>query len=162
MQLSTIMCPTDFSRSSHAALEFASALAAESNAFLYIVHVDETSLTYVPGYAGYGLAPNPVEHQKEEERERLNTITPTAPGVEYQHRYLTGNPVKEILSFAERENVDLIVLGSHGRTGLSRILMGSIAEGVVRHAKCPVVTVKQPMADQEEAVTANLEKRMVE
>jgi nucleotide-binding universal stress UspA family protein len=55
-----------------------------------------------------------------------------------------GIPVTEIIDFAEREHIDLIVMASHGRTGLWRILMGSVAEGVMRKAACPVLIVKQP------------------
>jgi nucleotide-binding universal stress UspA family protein len=69
---------------------------------------------------------------------------PSIPGVNYERECLTGNPVVEIRKFAEGHNIDLIVMGSHGRTGLSRLLMGSIAEGVMRKARCPVLIVKQP------------------
>jgi nucleotide-binding universal stress UspA family protein len=69
--------------------------------------------------------------------------------VAYEHHYLRGSPVVEILNFAEDENIDLIVMASHGRTGLSRLLMGSIAEGVMRKARCPVLIVKQPAGEQE-------------
>jgi nucleotide-binding universal stress UspA family protein len=55
-----------------------------------------------------------------------------------------GSPQKEILQFAGEEAVDLIVMGSHGRTGISRLLMGSVAEAVMRKAPCPVLIVKQP------------------
>ena len=145
MNLKTILCPTDFSRFSDAALEYASSLAAESDALLRIVHVDEGSPTYVPGYGGYGYAPDPTELREKEERARLVEVRPTNPAVACQHHYLVGNPETEIVAFAAREDVDLIVMGTHGRTGLSRALMGSIAEGVVRYAQCPVLTVKQPM-----------------
>ena len=65
--------------------------------------------------------------------------------LQYEHRFLTGFAEEEIVGLADRENVDLIVMGSHGRTGLYRMLMGSIAEGVLRKAHCPVLIVKQPM-----------------
>ena len=64
--------------------------------------------------------------------------------MQYEHHYLSGVPETEILAFADREKVDLIVIGSHGRTGITRVLLGSVAEAVVRGAKCPVLTVKQP------------------
>ena len=63
--------------------------------------------------------------------------------------YLTGSPAAQILKLAEQERIDLIVMGSHGRTGLSKLLMGSVAEGVMRKAKCPVLIVKLPV-DQAE------------
>jgi len=64
--------------------------------------------------------------------------------VRFEHKLLVGDPASAIVEAAEEENVDLIVLGTHGRTGLTRLLMGSVAENVVRKAKCPVLTVKHP------------------
>jgi hypothetical protein len=61
---------------------------------------------------------------------------------------LKGSPVVEILGLAEQQNIDLIVMASHGRTGFSRLLMGSIAEGVMRKARCPVLVVKQPSGER--------------
>ena len=63
---------------------------------------------------------------------------------------VTGSPVTEILAVAEDKKVDLIVMASHGRTGLSRLLMGSVAEGVMREAPCPVLVVRQPTAKGEQ------------
>jgi nucleotide-binding universal stress UspA family protein len=57
---------------------------------------------------------------------------------------LLGEPAEEIIRFAKEENVDMIVMGTHGRTGFSRLLMGSVTEQVVRGAPCPVLTIKQP------------------
>jgi len=62
----------------------------------------------------------------------------------FEHHLLSGDPGSELVHFAERENIDLIVMGTHGRTGLTRLLMGSVAEAVVRRAPCPVLTLKQP------------------
>jgi hypothetical protein len=72
----------------------------------------------------------------------LNRVLPTAANVTVEHCYLRGNPAHEILAFAEREKVDLIVMGTHGRTAAARLLMGSVAEAVLRRANCPVLTVK--------------------
>jgi nucleotide-binding universal stress UspA family protein len=91
---------------------------------------------------------------RQEVRDQLERVLPTVPTVAYEHHYLRGSPVTEILAFAESENIDLIVMASHGRTGLSRLLMGSIAEGVMRKAKCPVLIVKQPADVPELAETA--------
>ena len=65
-------------------------------------------------------------------------------GFVYEHRLVTGDPASSIVNLAEMEGADLIVMGTHGRTGFSRLLMGSVAELVVRRAKCPVLTFKQP------------------
>lgn len=154
MKLKSIMCPTDYSSFSEAALGYASLLASESGARLYIVHVDEEFPTYVPGYGGYGISVEPTDQQEKEARAMLERVVPTIPDVQYEHRFLIGAPEREILTFAKKENVDLIVLGSHGRTGLARVLMGSVAEGIVRHATCPVLTVKHPMVAQSASVTS--------
>jgi len=71
---------------------------------------------------------------------RLEETRPTKHEVKYEHHLLDGDPSAEIVHFAEREHVDLIVMGTHGRTGLTRLLMGSVAEAVVRRAPCPVFT----------------------
>jgi nucleotide-binding universal stress UspA family protein len=92
--------------------------------------------------------------------DQLERIVPTEARVPYEHHYLRGSPVTEILNLAEVENVDLIVMGSHGRTGLSRLLMGSIAEGVMRQAKCPVLVVKQPAAEIQAKNTATADAAM--
>jgi nucleotide-binding universal stress UspA family protein len=79
--------------------------------------------------------------------------------VAYEHYYFKGSPVNEIVEFAERENVDLIVMASHGRTGLSRLLMGSIAEGVMRKAPCPVLIVRQPATEQQPASSNSMSRK---
>jgi nucleotide-binding universal stress UspA family protein len=152
MNTRRILCPTDFSQYTDAALGYASSLAAESDATLYIVHVDdyreasaalgEVAVDYA---APWGIA------DRSEVRQQLEQVKPTVPRVDYEHRYLEGGPVHEIVAFAEREHIDLIVMGSHGRTGLARLLMGSVAEGVARRAPCPVLIVKQPVASAPES-----------
>jgi nucleotide-binding universal stress UspA family protein len=145
MNLHTILFPTDFSELNTEALSYASRLAAESGAKLFIVHVDEQSpLNASMGEAGYLYASQSDGDVRNTIRDQLSRIKPTAPGVTFEHRCVNGAPVKELLQFAKREGVDLIVMGSHGRTGLGRLLMGSVAEGVTRRAECPVLIVKQP------------------
>lgn len=80
----------------------------------------------------------------EELRARLVKVLPKDAQIPSEHRLLAGDPADCIVKLAEDENVDFIVMGTHGRRGLTRILMGSVAELVVRWAKCPVVTVKAP------------------
>jgi len=147
MNLQRILFPTDFSHDNDAALAYASTIAAESDALLYIVHVDEThAVSPSLGEAGYVYPLAYDANDRAEVRDQLSRITPTVPGVHYEHHYLQGSPVTEIVKFAQREHVELIVMASHGRTGLSRLLMGSVAEGVLRRAPCPVLVVKQPTA----------------
>jgi universal stress protein A len=145
MNVNKILCPTDFSPYTDAALKYASALAAESGATLYIAHVDELrEASAALGEAGLTYAATLSLEDRSEVHQRLEAVKPTNSRVVCEHRYLEGGPIHEIVAFAEREHVDLIVMGSHGRTGLSRLLMGSVAEGVARRAPCPVLIVKQP------------------
>jgi nucleotide-binding universal stress UspA family protein len=123
-------------------------LAAESGATLIIAHVDE----YREASAALGEAAllyvDPAGFDDRRDiRNKLEQVRPANLRVAYEHRYLEGGPIHEIVAFAERERVDLIVMGSHGRTGLARLLMGSVAEGVARRAPCPVLIVKQPATD---------------
>ena len=145
MNVKRILFPTDFSHCNDAALEYVSTLAAESGAVLYIVHVDEwANVSTAMGEPAYLCPPGWDLDGRREVRKRLTNVIPSVASAHYEHHYLAGSPVREILKFAEREHVDLIVMASHGRTGLARLLMGSIAEGVMRGAKCPVIVVKQP------------------
>lgn len=140
MNAKRILCPLDFSENSQAALGYASTLAKESNAKLYLVHVDDSQVPYDAGFAAYVARPGDTEALLEQ----LRAIRPTNEGVEYEHQLLVGHPADAIVDFAKEHDIDLIVMGTHGRTGLARLVMGSIAEAVVRRAECPVLTVKQP------------------
>ncbi|HVT26480.1 MAG TPA: universal stress protein [Lacipirellulaceae bacterium] len=144
MNIQSILFPTDFSRYNDAALEYASTLAAEAGATLHIVHVhDVRDLSSAMGEASY-LYASTWQEELEAARERLNRISPTVPGVPCERHCLTGTPDEEIVNMAAEKSIDLIVMASHGRTGLSRLVMGSVAEGVMRKAPCPVLIVKQP------------------
>jgi nucleotide-binding universal stress UspA family protein len=145
MNIRKIVCPTDFSEYTEAALNYASVLAAETDAKLYIVHVDEyRDATAAMGEAALAYPAAWAVEDRTEVRQHLDKVVPTRSGLDFEHRYLSGGPIREIVEFAEREHADLIVMGSHGRTGIGRLLMGSVAEGVARRATCPVLIVKQP------------------
>ena len=139
----TILHPTDFSEHSRAATELACALARDYGARLYVLHVLPLTLAY-----GEGFAP-PAESPLEEIKLRLDQVGAAAPGVRIERRLFEGRPATEILSLARAMPCDLIVMGTHGRTGLGRLLMGSVAEEIVRKAPCPVLTVKTPAARPE-------------
>lgn len=138
MNIKKILFPTDFSHTGDAALALATALARDSGATILIVHVEEPPVAYGGGEMYYGM-PEPA---LEEIKRMLHAITPSDPNVKYEHRLITGDPASAIVRLAEEENVDMIVMGTHGRTGLSRLLMGSVAESIVRRASCPVLTYK--------------------
>jgi nucleotide-binding universal stress UspA family protein len=146
MNIKSILFPTDFSTYNGPALEYASRLAAESGARLHVVYVHDTrDLGVAMGEANYVYAEKWEEERREAEK-RLKGIAPTVPSVECEHQMLLGMPDAEIVAYAADHNIDLIVMASHGRSGLPRLLMGSVAEGVLRKAPCPVLIVKQPQA----------------
>ncbi|QDU55125.1 universal stress protein [Aeoliella mucimassa] len=145
MNLHAILCPVDFSKSSEAALQHASALAVEADAKLYILHVIDESAAYCTEYTGMGYMPDMSQRIEYECSHLLDEIEPTEPKVRFERILMLGPPARTIAKVAEDKKVDLIVMGSHGRTGVSRLLMGSVAEEVVRLAKCPVLTMKHPV-----------------
>jgi nucleotide-binding universal stress UspA family protein len=136
--ISTILHPTDFSPASGLAFRLASALARDHGARLVVVHVVATP---VPVAAEW-VCTLPAEIDWEAIEARLDRLCPEDPAVSREYRLLEGEAAPEILRLARETEADLIVMGTHGRTGLGRLLMGSVAERVVRAALCPVVTVK--------------------
>lgn len=139
MKYSRILFATDFSPTSDAALRYATALARDSGATLSIVHIEELQTPYAGGEM---LLPQP-EFPNPEIRHMLEKVLPTDPNVRYEHHLSIGPPAEEIVKLAAEQNADLIVIGTHGRTGLKRVLMGSVAEAVMRRAPCPVLTLKE-------------------
>jgi len=140
MKAKKILFPTDFSHTGDAALEMATALARDTGATLLIVHTEEPPTAYGGGELYYGM-PEPAT---EDLRKMLHKVVPPDKAVPYEHRLITGDPAHAVVRLAKDEEVDMIVMGTHGRTGLSRILMGSVAEAIVRRAGCPVLTYKEP------------------
>jgi nucleotide-binding universal stress UspA family protein len=134
----TIVLPTDFSTLSDAALEYATAQAVRSHARLLIVHVEEPRSMYGVGEMYYGV-PDPDDTAL---KNMLAELRPSDPTVRYEHVLVKGSPAAEIVRLADESGAEMIVMGTHGRTGLERFLMGSVAEAVVRWANCPVLTVK--------------------
>jgi universal stress protein A len=142
MNATKILYPTDFSTVGRTALEMATSLARDRGAKLLIVHVEEPATAYGGGELYYGIdMPDRQELQR-----MLSAVVPTDPAVGFEHRLVLGSPAGGILHVAEKDKVEMIVMATHGRTGLTRLLMGSVAEEVVRKAKCPVLTVKAAAA----------------
>jgi putative phosphoribosyl transferase len=138
LKIQTILHPTDFSESSEGAFQFACALARDYGAQVVVVHAFEP-----PG----GLEAKEYRRAiglDEELNARLQAVKPTERAVEVRHLLVEGSPVEAILRAAEVERCDLIVMGTHGRTGLRRAVMGSVAAAVTRRAGCPVLTVRWP------------------
>jgi universal stress protein A len=144
MNVKKILCPMDFSEYSEAALVYASSLAKEFGSELHIVYVYERPFPYADaGFAGY-VPPDDLEPDKQ----RLKEIVPPRTDVPVVRQFVLGHPADELVEYAEANGIDLIVMGTHGRTGLGRLLMGSVAESVVRRATCPVLTFKTPIEER--------------
>jgi nucleotide-binding universal stress UspA family protein len=138
LSIGTILHPTDFSQHSESAFQLACALAWDYKARLVLLHV-----TTIPAviYAGGVVPPDPWPGI-EEAQAKLRELESQAPGVRVESQVMEGDPVDMILRAAKETNSDVIIMGTHGRTALARLLLGSVAEGVIRKAPCPVLTAK--------------------
>ena len=142
LNLRTILGAADFSACSEDAFRVARALARDYRARLLVLHVATPPPFVTPGELHKALQRPDGYRAELEGRLRLAYAADSPAGVEY--RVEEGNPAVEILAAARAARCDLIVMGTHGRTGLGRVLLGSVAEQVVRKAACPVLTVKVP------------------
>jgi nucleotide-binding universal stress UspA family protein len=132
----TILHPTDFSESSQCALEIACGMAADYRAHLVVIHVMAAPLG-LPDGATFAVPDRGLDGI----RTRLDELEIPNNRIDVVRRVEEGSPATEILSVAQLCHADLIVMGSHGRSGLRRWFMGSVAEAVMRKATCPVLTV---------------------
>ena len=144
----TILHPTDFSAYAENAFALACSLARDYQARLLVLHV-----LAPPEEAeeGMEILPYPESYRKDL-LERLAQLYAPDADVRVEDRVVEGHAATAILEAAAREQCDLIVMGTHGRSGLGRLLMGSVAEEVVRKAPCPVLTVKMPVGRPGQAV----------
>jgi nucleotide-binding universal stress UspA family protein len=154
MKIGTILHPTDFSRNSESAFHMACALARDYGARLVLLHV-KPLLTVA--YGEFGALPPEASDHLEELKERLARLQPADAGIPVDRYVVEGEIAWEILRLAGELKVDLIVMGTHGRSGLGRLLMGSVAELVVRKASCPVLTVKNPVPEEAKELAAHQE-----
>lgn len=140
-----ILVPFDFSRHSHETLRFALSLREYFDAEFVLVHVvaagEAETFATLGGESGEMQNRRIAEAQGELEREVERRCQEIA-GIELTCRVVVGVPFKEICRLAEEENFQLIAIGTHGRTGLAHLLIGSTAERVVQHASCPVLSIK--------------------
>lgn len=146
MNISHVLCPIDFSPLSDVALAHATALAKQFGATLHFVHVYEP--VFADGYMeGMSPAP-PAPADLQPINDRLESLCKTAADdqIECCHDLIFGFPAGSLVGYATTNDVDLIVMGTHGRSGASRLLLGSVAEAVVRAAHCPVLTVHEQTA----------------
>jgi nucleotide-binding universal stress UspA family protein len=148
INLKTILVPSDFSECSQAALRYGLELARRFDARLHLLHVVQDPLTQPWAAEGFS-APvfEVVEDWRSEARERLAAEVPAADAPRVTVAATIARPFGEILRYAAEYNVDLIVMGTHGRGGMTHLLLGSIAEKVIRRSPCPVLTVRHPQRD---------------
>jgi nucleotide-binding universal stress UspA family protein len=147
IQLTKVLVPTDFSEPSAKALVYGQALARRFGASLHVLHAIEAPLAQ--GWDAYGFAdvlPQRRAQVLAEAQRRLEEAVPQAERDRVPTELVTrlGDPRGEIARFAQERGIDLIVMGTHGRGGMTHLLMGSVAERVVRTAPCPVLTVRHP------------------
>ena len=144
MDLKNIVVATDFSDNSLPALKTAFSLTLDTKAALHLVHVIEIPAT-APA-VGPAMAPvqAPIERLRRRALQQMEQLIPAdwETDIEVETHILAGNPAKEIAEFASEKNADLIVVGTHGRKGLPRVLLGSTAEALLREAPCQVLVVK--------------------
>ena len=139
----TIVCPVDLSASSRNALSTAIALAKRFEGALTLVHVWQPPLYGIPEAP---IAGEVIQEMSDAAARSLADWEASArsEGVTVASRLLAGDPANEISAVALACGADLIVMGTHGRTGLKHVLLGSVAEKVVRHAPCDVLVVRDP------------------
>jgi nucleotide-binding universal stress UspA family protein len=132
-----ILYPTDFSSYSNQAYLYAVGLAEANKASLTVLYVFQ-------GVREAAEAERDEEQGRKYWRSQLEQIRPANPNIPVSHVFLEGDPAAEIARYAADANMDLIVMGTHGRTGLERMLLGSVAEQTLRGAPCSVLIVKLP------------------
>jgi len=144
IRLQKILLPTDFSTYSAAATKYACELATKFDAELNLLHTLETHLASTPNF-GLGLdLPKYVSESKAGAEKSLAGVLDPAwsAGRRVVTALIEGSPKAEIIAYARKHDIDLIVLATHGRSGLAHVLMGSVAESIVRTAPCSVLTVR--------------------
>jgi nucleotide-binding universal stress UspA family protein len=148
MDIRLILAPTDFSEFSKQAVESAYALAQTFGAKLLLLSVVELPSFPIEGFAPSTRGAMLLDDLQRQASLDLAQVLPETPDpkVEVTRQVVVGAPYRKIVEVAEAEQVDLIVMATHGRTGLSHLMMGSVAERVVRTAPCPVLTIRPTAA----------------
>jgi nucleotide-binding universal stress UspA family protein len=149
-----ILVPVDFSESSIAALDYALYLARKFQASVEVLHVYDPPyyvgdvLVQAPGRPGMPMN----EYVREQAMTRLDEMVErvaSSAGVPLERRLISGIPSQTILRRAQEDGVDAVVMGTHGRKGISHLLMGSVAEQVVRQSSVPVIIVRGGEAEEQ-------------
>jgi nucleotide-binding universal stress UspA family protein len=149
IKLQKILCPIDFSENSLEALKYAAHTALKENATVYLIHIVDSRVYDYGGPIYEPIMPAMKSVIDQASKDQLtNKLLEKVPK-EIEGRVETvvsfGVPFVEIIKAARDYDIDLIIMGTHGRSGVSHMLIGSVAEKVVRKAPCPVLTVRTPI-----------------
>jgi nucleotide-binding universal stress UspA family protein len=145
INLKTILVPSDFSECSDEAVRYGLELARRFDASIHLLHVVQDPVTQPWAAEGFSVPLFEVVDQwQKQAEERLRALVPESERGRATVVSVVATPYAEILDYASAHQVDLIVMGTHGRGGVSHMLLGSIAERIVRRAPCPVLTVRRP------------------
>jgi nucleotide-binding universal stress UspA family protein len=150
IQMKNILVATDFSEASDAALSYGRTLARTFGATLHVIHVAEDVVMRNAGFGGESyvmLLPDLQRDIEDAAKQQLDErlIDNDRPAIPTKPSVLTSiAPAKSIVEYAKTHSIDLIVIGTHGRGGIARLVLGSVAERIVRTAPCPVLTVHHP------------------
>lgn len=147
INLKKVLVPTDFSEHGAKAVLYGAELAAKFGGELHLFHVVEpTPIMYGEG-GGYFSPETADEIEKAAVRQISELTVNAGDGVEVLRKVVLGHPFVEIVRYAKDENIDLLVMGTHGRGAIAHMLLGSVAEKVVRKASCPVLVVRNEEHD---------------
>jgi nucleotide-binding universal stress UspA family protein len=147
MQIRTILVPTDFSEYAEYAFPWALQMAADWQAKLVLFHAAApiSPLAFPDSVYLPELQRLETDMLADAEKRMATFVEKKgSSAVVVETRVVVGEPVSEICQAVGREQADLIIMGSHGRTGLAHVLLGSVAERVIRHASCPVLVARKP------------------
>ncbi len=145
LEIRSILAPTDFSAHAAKAVRYACLLAERLNADLHLLHVLSDIVAVGPDpMLTPVLPPEFYTESREQSLKTLETLLDPSWGTpaSVETEVCWGDPVEEVVTYARKKTIDLIVIATHGRTGLSHVLLGSVAERIVREAPCPVLTIR--------------------
>lgn len=151
IRIKKILYPTDFSELAKHALVYVRSFADAYAAEVHVIHIVDESYQYWmamgPNSLPIGPAPEELASTSKSELEKL--VNGELAGMKFpvQTAVVVGRPYLEIVKYAKDKAIDLIIIGTHGRSGIAQALLGSVAEKVVRKSPCPVLTVRSPEHD---------------
>ncbi len=148
--ISTILVATDFSPASSGALDYARLLALKLGASLRLIHVVDDPIIAAAWSEVYAFDTSELRERLRQTAEtELARLAAQITDVPVTTEVIVGSPARAITGRTAEPDIDLVVMGTHGRSGMSHLLLGSVAERVVRSARCPVLTVREARAAEE-------------